>query len=498
MSHVSILLLPRITYPDAIDFSPHERYPEYALQALATQNNSVYEGIRQLLHMAQADRASYMSSRWNPLGTWIHKGDRVFVMPNFVTNRQPHESTSEFLGKCTHASVLRAVIDYALIATGEMGTISFGNAPLQSCDYHRVLHETGAQSLVNFYRNRLNRPICACDLRGMISRWSGLGTLQSSMITDEEAVEVDLGKDSLLEQLGGHSGDFTKFRVGDYDPTMTESFHSRGRHVYVLNRRILESDVVISVPKLKTHQKVALTCALKGTVGAIARKECLAHHRKGGPKEGGDEYATSNWTRRVASDLCDEAAIRGNTFLANSLRVLSKTLVKVCSMAPTNYRSGAWYGNDTAWRMALDIARIIRYARIDGSMSSEPQRQHLAFVDGVVAGEGEGPLRPSPRNVGALLFSHDVAALDYASALLMGFDPTQIPLVRHAFDRMRYQVSDASLASVGLVLNYRNVSAWELRRLLPRPFCPPKGWIDHLAVGQVESPSAETKAGYAL
>jgi uncharacterized protein (DUF362 family) len=481
---------PELAYPTSGDFSPDERYPEYAFQELATGKNPVYAGIRELLHMSEADCERYSSPRWNPLGKWISKGDRVFVLPNFVTDRRPQESFDAFLGKCTHASVLRAVMDYALIATQDIGKISFGNASVQSCNYRHVLEETGAGALADFYRRSLNCSIEPCDLRGVISQWSPLRTLRSRRTTEEETVAVDLGKDSLLEQLDYGSARAPKFRVRDYDPAMTESFHGKGRHVYVMNKRILESKVVISVPKLKTHEKVALTCALKGTVGTIARKECLAHWSRGGPKEGGDEHGSSNWRRRFTDALGDQADCRGETFLANSIRFLCKALTKVCSYGPASYRDGAWYGNDTAWRMTLDIARIVRYARVDGSMSSEPQRNHLAFIDGIIAGEGEGPLEPRPRNVGALLFSHDVAAVDYACALLMGFDAMRIPLVTNAFSPMRYQVSDASLEGSDLVVNHRNVLAGELRRLLPRPFQVPNGWMGHLGTETValESP----------
>lgn len=42
----------------------------------------------------------------------------------------------------------------------------------------------------------------------------------------------------------------------------------------------MDADVIVHVPKLKTHEKVGITCALKGVVGS---KECLAHYRAGGP-----------------------------------------------------------------------------------------------------------------------------------------------------------------------------------------------------------------------
>ena len=54
--------------------------------------------------------------------------------------------------------------------------------------------------------------------------------------------------------------------MGDYAPEETLSFHSTGKHIYTIHCDALEADVVISVPKLKTHEKVGITCAIKGTV----------------------------------------------------------------------------------------------------------------------------------------------------------------------------------------------------------------------------------------
>ena len=127
-------------------------------------------------------------------------------------------------------------------------------------------------------------------LRLLVARWTRFGALIETRIGDPcEAVEVNLGDDSLLDPLFRHQKRRPRVRVGDYPPGQTEAYHDTGRHIYVVNRRVLEADVIVSMPKLKTHQKVGITCALKGTVGTIARKECLAHHRMGGPEQGGDD-----------------------------------------------------------------------------------------------------------------------------------------------------------------------------------------------------------------
>lgn len=50
--------------------------------------------------------------------------------------------------------------------------------------------------------------------------------------------------------------------------------------------------------------------------------------------------------------------------------------------ADYDVRSGNWWGNDTTWRMVVDLNRILRYARPDGSTATLPQRQAVSLIDG--------------------------------------------------------------------------------------------------------------------
>ena len=61
---------------------------------------------------------------------------------------------------------------------------------------------------------------------------------------------------------------------------------------------------------------------------------------------------------------------------------------------------GAWYGNDTVWRMSLDLQRLLRYGRADGTLDETPQRPIVSVTDAIVAGQGEGPLSPTPCALG--------------------------------------------------------------------------------------------------
>jgi uncharacterized protein (DUF362 family) len=457
-------------------FSPRHRYPEYPFGGHDLGENDPYDLVRSCLAAAGAGAADYGSDRWNPLREWISEGERVFVLPNLVT----HGRDDAHFARLTHGSVLRAVMDYAIMACGDPRLASFGNAPLQSCDYDRVTVLSGCQEVADFYRCRTGAMIGAHDLREVVSQWTRYGAMMSKGARDAGGgVEIDLGRDSLIDELFQGPGKQPKVRVGDYPVSETMGYHSRGRHVYVINRRVLEAGVLISVPKLKTHQKVGLTVALKGTVGTVTRKECLAHHRAGGPAQGGDEYAGNSRWRRIVSSYEGRVSSGGTGIGANLARVSSKIISKATRGLADGTGGGAWYGNDTAWRMALDLARILRYARPDGTMSDVPVRRHIVFVDGIVAGQGNGPLRPSPVAAHAVLFAPDPCAADYASALAMGFDPQRIPLVSRAFGLSRYPLTELEPGEIRALLNGREGHVTPLAK-----FEPSRGWKRHIEIAE--------------
>jgi hypothetical protein len=429
-----------------------------------------------------ADAARAGTPDWNPLGEWIGLGEQVFILPNLVAHRRHDETPEAFLAKCTPGAVLRPVLEHVLRAVGDPAKVRFGNAPLQACDYGRVAADTGIAALREEFLQRTGADLGPVDLRQLTSRWSRYGAkLATDLPAGEDAVHIDLGSDSWLEPLFESASAPAQVRVGDYDPAETMAFHARGRHVYAINRRILEADVLVSVPKLKTHQKVGITCALKGMVGTVSRKECLAHHRKGGPGQGGDEFPHGTPLHRLGSELADRAAARGTALLDNAFRLGSKLLYRTLRIGPGMVNNGSWHGNDTAWRMVLDIARILRYARPDGTLCATEQRRHLVIVDGIVAGEGEGPLRPRPVQAGVLVFGTDPVWTDIACATLMGFDPARIPMLRHALVGSRQPLTDEpAAAGVRWFLNGRPAALHDIEDHFGYRFLPPKGWVGHM------------------
>jgi uncharacterized protein (DUF362 family) len=481
----SIVSHPGVEYPAPEEnYSPSTRYPEYQYEHLASKPNRVYEMVREVFAQAGLDSERFGTRQWNPLGRFVAQGSSVFVLCNFVYHQRFNETIEGFWAKCTHGSVLRAVLDYLLIAVGAGGRIAFGNAPVQSCNWERVLAASGADAVLKFYADQ-GRSVEARDLRLFIAERDGLGRTLKTEMRDgvQNAIELDLKTESVLSAFGSDDECVPHFRNTDYDARRTESYHSADSHRYILHRAALEADVIFSLPKLKTHEKVGVTCGLKGFVGAIGHKDCLAHHRFGSPKLGGDEYPDSTALRLMVSRFNERAYSDDlSPSLQNTFRVLDRNLQRLMRRGGF-ISNGGWHGNDTAWRMSLDIARILHYADLSGRMQNSVQRKHLSFIDGIIGGEGDGPLAPTPVKSGTFIFSDNVAMGDWAACRLMGFQPNLIPLIREAFAPAKYSLCETEPDAQIIYNNGEQMAVSEIRPVLNRSFAAPHGWRDYLKNG---------------
>jgi uncharacterized protein (DUF362 family) len=479
---ISVVRRPGTRYPGATAaFAPSERYPEYRFGPIADEANPVYGMVRELFTQLGLDGARAGTAAWNPLGEWIRPDARVFVLSNFVYHRRPREGVHDFHGKVVHGSVLRALIDYVLIATGEGGKVLVGNAPLQSCRFDDVLAESGTTAMLDFYRAS-GLSVEAADLRAEVVERDRVGRIRHRELRSgpNSAVEIDLGADSLLDGIGLTGGDAPHFRVSDYNPDRTEGFHARGSHRYVMAQAVLASDTVISVPKLKTHEKVGITCAVKGFVGAVARKDCLAHHRFGSPAAGGDEYPARLGFLKPVSHYHDWVNRRSQDAPAQALAQVIDVTARRALRRMGADSAGAWYGNDTAWRMAVDLARIVHHADANGVMRDAPQRRHLALIDGIVAGEGAGPLSPTGVDAASLIFADGVLDADLAACRLMGFDPADIATLRFGATVTPWALPAWSGPDGISVDNGARIATDRLAPAIGRSFVPPRGWRGHL------------------
>ena len=211
---------------------------------------------------------------------------------------------------------------------------------------------------------------------------------------------VDLGERSRFRDA-----DPKKLRISIAVPKKMFARHSGGRHEYLLPKLVLASDAIISIPKLKTHRRAAVTLTLKGFFGLVAGKEGLPHYTVGSPQEGGDEYIHPSARKRLYSrlhDLIQSGMPPPLKLLCAAARNAVWWSGKIVPF-PDNVCEAMWHGNDTIWRTLLDIYRAVFYADRDGHMCQQPQRRHFCLIDGIIAGEGNGPVAPDPVPAGVLL-----------------------------------------------------------------------------------------------
>lgn len=125
----------------------------------------------------------------------------------------------------------------------------------------------------------------------------------------------------------------------------------------------VDADVVITVPKMKTHNNGMVTLALKNAFGVPPRSI----------------YGSSKTT-------------------GSKMRL----------------------HNDFDFNEAIVEINLIR-------------KPDFVVVDGIVAGEGEGPLKNTVVDMQLVLAGSDIVAVDTVGATLMGFDPAKIPHLALAF-----------------------------------------------------------------
>jgi uncharacterized protein (DUF362 family) len=431
-------------------------------------------GIRDLFALWGLDSERAGTPRWNPLGDFVPPGSRVVLKPNWVMHQNAHpEAGLDCL--VTHPSVIEGVLEY--LALARPADVVVGDAPLQGCDFDALLDSLGMEPLIRRFRDRgLN--VRTADFRRTVLHGKGFGaTRTEDRRPGADYVLFDLAAESLLEPL---AADARKFRVTMYDPDLLRRTHAPGRHQYLIAREVIDADVVISLPKLKTHRKAGITGALKNLVGINGNKEYLPHHRKGGADGGGDCYQRSNWLKRRAEDLLDTANRRPPGRFQALLGTSAWALLRCAKAFGADLNlEGAWYGNDTVWRTCLDLQRILLYGRPDGSLDPARQRLVLTITDAIIAGEGEGPLANTPVPAGFLTGSANPAAAEWVHARLMGFDPQLIPLVREAFGVFSFPLASFSPTDIRVRTASGDMPAAEVEPVGGRRFVPPEGWVGH-------------------
>jgi uncharacterized protein (DUF362 family) len=422
------------------NFAPSLALVETPATAYLEDSEAVSRAIEQLasgLGWAQEGKGSF--------GRLIQPGARVLIKPNFVLHY--NQGTGGMEPMITHKSVIKAVVKAALQA--DAAEVLVGDAPIQTCDFSALLEETGLGSWAEALTEEDSRFKGVKDFRRTTAQYvDGVRVAEENVLPEEEFVLFDLGEDSLLEPITGDKDDF---RVTCYDPRLMAKTHGRGRHRYLVAKAVMDADLVINLPKLKTHKKAGITCALKNLIGINGNKEYLPHHRLGGSNLGGDCYPGDSKVKRMLEYAADQQNLSDSDKVGRAWSVVATQLNRVLHLMGDNLGiEGSWSGNDTIWRTGLDLNRVLLYGEVDGSMAASPRRRVIHLADAIVAGQGDGPLSPQPLLLNLLFAGNNAACVDWFGARLLGYDPRLVPIVREAFGNFRWPISTSQPEEINL------------------------------------------------
>lgn len=420
-------------YPATAPFHPDAGIVEAPFRERACEVNVAYRAVRDVFRAAGLDAERFGTPAWSPLQGLVRPGDTVMLKPNLVKDTHPRDPNG-WQYVLTHGAIIRAVADYVWKALDGRGRIWLADAPQTDTSFTAVARVLGLDSLRDYFvANGVDFTLFDLRQEEWVTR-DAVVTERRRLAGDPRGyVAFNLAESS---EFANHSG---RYYGADYDTDEVNYHHSGGRHDYKLSASAIACDVLFNLPKLKTHKKAGITVGLKNLVGINGDKNWLPHHTEGDPSTGGDEHPGGQPLHRAERrivplfrTLSDCVPFVGAVVHRAARRVGQRFFGDTEDVI----RSGNWWGNDTTWRMCLDLNKIALYGNADGTLRTpvaQNRKRHYVLVDGILAGEGRGPMNPDPKAAGLVAFGIHPASVDAACAVLMGFNPDRIPIVREAF-----------------------------------------------------------------
>lgn len=421
------------------------------------------------------------------LRRWVgdRRPRRIVIKPNWVMHEV--DRAYPIAALVTDARVIVETVRAAFELFPSVEQILVGDCLEQRADWPRLCDQSGLTPFIKPLEAEFAGRLTFRDLRSVVFRAVG-----DALVEDSEAPhgdpagyrEVQLRAESHLEAIADQSD---RFSIHDHDTSLTRGGHRAGDHRYLVCQSVLDADLIINLPKWKAHSKSGLTGALKNLVGINGDKSYLPHFRRGSPRWGGDEYSDEGrWLYWVQNSLHE--LVRGTVALDvlrpgwkvvkqvnNAVRRRSST-----STMPADFYvvGGSWHGNQTVWRMIYDLNLVLQRADRQGVLQPSAQRATVTIVDGLIAGEGDGPLKARPRDTDMLIAGVDPFAIDTALSWMMGFDPDAIPMLSQRGEYLgegwgAFDVNELHVSMDGVD-----------QRVTDCPvnfhFAPAPGWLGHI------------------
>jgi uncharacterized protein (DUF362 family) len=400
------------------------------------------------------------------------RDDALLFKPNLIHHR--HLTGGDYSAVVTQPEVL----DLAWQTADRLslsGTRAVADAPQGDADFDTILKRTGLD------RWGRERGVRLVDLRNVRYEEPRDVVVQRHALAGDPAgaVRVNLGRLSAFFGVEGRT-----YYGADYDIEYTNEHHRGETHEYLFSGTALQSGIVFNLPKLKTHKKAGVTLSMKNLVGLNADKNLLPHYSLGTPKDGGDAYIDSAAQQRFEARLLTsiKPLLRRSQLAARTAGLLKPLARRVLGDTLDVVRSGNWWGNDTVWRMIVDLNRILLYATPDGSLADSPQRQSVSLMDGIMAGNGNGPEAPDPLRTNVVIAGADFVAVDIVATTLMGLDYRLVPHLAHALDPHPLPLTTIDVDELVVESNVPEWDRhlWEIDPSSMFAFTPHFGWRGHL------------------
>ncbi len=421
-------------YDLPLPYHPPERYPELGFLPGDTEpRNRIYAGVRRMLRGLGYDAARFGTPDWSPLSDLVTPGGSVVLKPNFVRHfNETHGDSVEAV--VTHPAVLRPLIDYAWKAVGPGGSVVVADAPQYDCEIEVLLEKLRLAEFLGWY-TEIGLEVPFRDLRVEFGRHThGVQTEKRKLPGDPKGyVAADLGTASEFQSMSERH--LRLLRGADYDEEVTIQHHSRGVNEYLVARTVLSADLAINVPKIKTHKKAGVTLSMKNLIGINGDKNWLPHYRAGFQSGGGDEFPRPDAYARLRAFGGEFARRLLKRGIGGAVFRRIRAAEEASGLGQRT-RSGNWWGNDTIWRTCLDLNKVFYHADKEGRLGQASTRRVLNVYDGIVAGEGQGPMGPDPRPLGLLAAGEDGGCVDVVLTWIMGFEWRRIPLLRRALEEL--------------------------------------------------------------
>lgn len=389
------------------------------------------------------------------------KGKKILLKPNLVLQcKNPYDDICLF----THPNFILSTLR-VLLACSPL-SIVIGDAPIQDCHWDELLPEYFYEG-VNELIKKFNVPIKVVDFRKVVFDHK-LNQFGKSKRTEDDYLIFDVGDRSYLEPI---TEEKNRFRVTNYDPNRMALSHAKGMHKFCVAKEVFEADIVITMPKTKTHRMACITNSLKILVGMNGDKDYLPHHRIGSTSQGGDCYKDTNLFRTLTERILDFANKHRGSFFFRPLHIVSGILWRLSKPTPEYSINAGWYGNDTVWRMVMDLNTIAHYGKLDGTLAEEKQRIMYTLCDGIIGGQKSGPLEPDPLALGIVSFSNDPYLMDEMAGYMFGLEIDKVPLLREA---ARLNITK----EINLVINGEKATRDDFKKLSTTVELAP-GWINY-------------------